>query len=60
MAELSLSYFTERLEELRRDWPLLIADADIGPRLSAEVAETGFDQVMRAVLCAGCTAPGQA
>ena len=59
MAELSISYFVERLEELRRDWPLLIADADIGLRLSAEVAGTGFDQAMREVLCACQTAPVQ-
>ena len=48
MAELSIAYFAERVEELRRDWPLLIADADIGQRLFAEIA--GFDQVMRDLL----------
>ena len=48
MAELSIAYFAERVDELRRDWPLLITDADIGQRLFAEVAN--FDQTMRDLL----------
>jgi len=55
MAELSVAYFTERIQELRRDWPLLIADADIGQRLFDEVAGRGFDEAMRTLLC-GCEA----
>jgi len=48
MAELSISYFAARIEELHRDWPLLIADADIGQRLCNEI-ET-VDQAIRALL----------
>lgn len=59
MAELSIAYFAERMEELRRDWPLLLADADIGQRLFDEVAGFGFDQVMRELLCARQAAPVQ-
>jgi hypothetical protein len=50
MAEFSVSYFAARIEELRRDWPLLIADADIGLRLAHEI--DGFDQLMRTLLYA--------
>ena len=55
MTELSISYFAQRIEELRRDWPLLIADADIGQRLFAEIE--GLDQTMRALLYAPPAAP---
>jgi hypothetical protein len=48
MSELSTAYFAERIAELRRDWPLLIADADIGQRLFEEVA--GLEEVMRDLL----------
>ena len=48
MSELSTAYFAERIAELRRDWPLLIADADIGQRLFEEVA--GLKEVMRDLL----------
>ena len=48
MAELSISYFAARIEELRRDWPLLIADADLGQRVCDEIQS--LDQAMRAVL----------
>ena len=56
MAELSIEYFAARIEELRRDWPLLLADADIGQRLCAEIAGAGFDETMREVLNAGMAA----
>jgi hypothetical protein len=58
MAELSISYFAARIEELRRDWPLLIADADIGQRLCAEI-ET-LDQAMRTLLRAQVPVPIEA
>ena len=58
MAELSISYFAARIEELRRDWPLLIADADIGQRLCNEI-ET-LDQAMRALLAVQLPAPIEA
>jgi hypothetical protein len=58
MAELSMSYFAARIEELRRDWPLLIADADIGQRLCDEI-ET-LDQAMGALLRAQLPAPLEA
>ena len=57
MAELSIAYVTQRIEELRRDWPLLVADANVGQRLSEEIA--GFDQMMREQLCASERAPAQ-
>jgi hypothetical protein len=56
MTELSTSYFAERIAELRRDWPLLIADADIGQRLFEEVAT--LEEVMRDLLCARPAAAG--
>ena len=59
MAELSIEYFAARIEELRRDWPLLLADADVGQRLRAEIASAGFDETMREVLGAGIV-PDQA
>ncbi len=58
MAELSISYFAARIEELRRDWPLLIADADIGQRLCDEI-ET-LDQAMRTLLRAQPPLPVEA
>jgi len=58
MAELSISYFAARIEELRRDWPLLIADADIGQRLCDEIAT--LDQAMRALLHAELPSPVEA
>jgi len=58
MAELSISYFAARIEELRRDWPLLIADADIGQRLCNEI-ET-VDQAIRALLAVQRPAPIEA
>ncbi len=58
MAELSISYFAARIEELRRDWPLLIADADIGQRLCDEI-ET-LDQAMRTLLRAQLPTPVEA
>ena len=57
MAELSVAYVAQRIEELRRDWPLLVADANVGPRLSQEIA--GFDQMMREQVCTGERAPAQ-
>src|SRR6476619_2763225 len=57
--ELSIEYFAARIEELRRDWPLLLADADVGQRLRAEIAGAGFDETMREVLGAGIV-PDQA
>jgi hypothetical protein len=59
MAELSIDYFAQRIEELRRDWPLLLADADIGQRLFAEITGAGFDDAMRALLCAREAVPTQ-
>ena len=56
MAELTTAYVTQRIEELRRDWPLLVADANVGQRLSEEIA--GFDQMMREKLCSE-SAPAQ-
>jgi hypothetical protein len=56
VAELSIEYFAARIEELRRDWPLLLADADVGQRLRAEIAGAGFDETMREVLGAGIVA----
>ena len=58
MAELSISYFAARIEELRRDWPLLIADADIGQRLCDEIDT--LDQAMRTLLRAQVPAPVEA
>jgi len=57
MAELTTAYVAQRIEELRRDWPLLVADAHVGQRLSEEIA--GFDQMLRERLCAGESAPPQ-
>jgi hypothetical protein len=59
MAELSIHYFAQRIEELRRDWPLLLADADIGQRLFAEITGAGFDEAMRALLCTREAVPVQ-
>ena len=56
--ELSIEYFAARIEELRRDWPLLIADADIGQRLCDEIAT--LDQAMRALLHAELPSPVEA
>jgi hypothetical protein len=56
VTELSIEYFAARIEELRRDWPLLLADADVGQRLRAEIAGSGFDETMREVLAAGMAA----
>ena len=53
MAELSIAYFTARIEELRRDWPLLLADADLGRRLAEELTSFGLDDVMRDLLSPG-------
>ena len=53
MTQLSIEYFAARIEELRRDWPLLLADVDVGQRLRAEIAGSGFDETMREVLAAG-------
>jgi hypothetical protein len=53
MSELSIAYFTARIEELRRDWPLLIADADLGRRLSEELTSFGLDDVMQKILGSG-------
>jgi hypothetical protein len=44
----SFSYFAERIEELRRDWPALIADANAGQRLTEEITEV--EEAMRDLL----------
>jgi hypothetical protein len=44
----SFSYFAERIEELRRDWPLLMADANAGQRLCEEITEV--EEAMRELL----------
>ncbi len=41
------STFKARIEELRRDWPLLMADQDIGQRLHNEIGDETFDDVFR-------------
>jgi hypothetical protein len=57
MAQLSIAYFIARIEELRRDWPLLLADADLGSRLFEEVSAFDFDDILREVLGSGLNAP---
>lgn len=44
----SFSYFAERIEELRRDWPLLMADANAGQRLCEEITEV--EEAMRELM----------
>ena len=58
MAQLSIPSLAARIEELRRDWPLLIADADVGQRLLQEIGN--LDQAIRTVLHAACLAPAEA
>lgn len=60
MAELSIAYFIARIEELRRDWPLLLADADLGSRLFEEVSAFDVDEIMREVLGSRRNAPVEA
>ena len=60
MAELSIAYFIARIEELRRDWPLLLADADLGSRLFEEISAFDVDEIMREVLGTHRNAPVEA
>jgi hypothetical protein len=47
MPQQTKSTFKARIEELRRDWPLLIADQDIGQWLQHELGDEAFEDVFR-------------
>jgi len=45
-----LSRLAAALEELRRDWPILVSDEDLGPRFSALLDDEELGEVLHEFL----------
>ncbi len=46
MTKYAVSQLSARVEELRRDWPLLVADDDLGHRFSALLNDEELEELL--------------